>query len=976
MRVVLLTLAALAALALMPSGQAGMGDAYDLEDIIFVGYACQPTEEETSVAQTPRADILGVHFLHPSVTEQVQGQHYATDVVSANLTGPANRANDATAVLGDPRTSPLAGHDPEGMDRSRFASLGGAGYMLLEMGTSVTDGSGDDLVVYESARHAQDWQRVTFSEPFCVYGSNSPAGPFSYVGLWLPPPDSGFERAAFDLGDYKLFSGTDSLRYVLIMDSGQSDLIIEAAYRYDRLDDLSLTPIQFTDLTGDPAGRLVSWQWSFGDGHQASVQNPSHTYAKSGTYEVCLAVEDNAGVKGEECKDVNVVNRAPAPDFTVEGQFERRETLTFTNTSLDLDGTVDLVRWDMGDGTLLDGPVVTHAYEETGDYLVTMTVTDDEGALAAIQKTVSIVNNPPTAAFVIEDHPGSTRTPIQFTDASFDLDGRIVDWQWDFGDGHGSDQQHPQHAFATLGQHSISLTVTDNAEAQDTFQASLLLDNEGPIVSIEGPTAGFTGQTIRFDGFAEDDTAIASTAWHVEDRAGVAGDILHHVFTDIGDYDVVFRATDDEGGWAEARHTIHIENRPPQPTIIVKENPDATRVQYRFDFEVEDDGEIVAWAWDFGDGIRSADPAPAHAFDSVGQHTVSLTVTDDRGGIGSTTAVIDVSNDAPWPHIAWFPGDAEGDVIFEDQSRDTDGAIIWRQWNIDGVNYDDARVPVSFAEPDATYRVSLRVQDNDGTTMHLVRFVTPSELERPIDSDGDGILDTGDNCADASNPDQFDADGDGLGDACDPDRDGDGVANDDDGAPDDAQLSADADQDGIDDARDPDDDNDGIPDDVEKRLKTNPLSSDSDGDGLGDDEELALGSDPLDAASPDAAAMVVLDDAELSWGATDARTTSYDVWRIRDGEATKLARLPADALTFTDTEAQAGDTYRIDTIHGTTVGGSTTTAPLGCLQNCEAGTPWTAVLPWSLGGLALVGAAIGTSTALGRFKSDNAWGHL
>jgi PKD repeat protein len=70
----------------------------------------------------------------------------------------------------------------------------------------------------------------------------------------------------------------------------------------------------------------------------------------------------------------------------------------------------------------------------------------------------------------------SSNLKIDFTSKSFDTQGgSIASYLWNFGDGSTSTAQNPSHNYLAFGNYTVSLTVTDNGNLQNTFTDVLVV---------------------------------------------------------------------------------------------------------------------------------------------------------------------------------------------------------------------------------------------------------------------------------------------------------------------------------------------------------------------------------------------------------------------------------------------------------------------------------------------------------------------
>ncbi len=135
--------------------------------------------------------------------------------------------------------------------------------------------------------------------------------------------------------------------------------------------------LQFTDLSENAS----SWKWNFGDGTNSTEQNPRHTYTKAGQYAVSVTVNNTAGINTATYTGyINVVNslEPPVAAFSALSTYGKLPlNVSFTDNSK---GLPTSWKWYFGDGTNSTEQNPTHIYSKTGQYAVTLSVSNVAGS--------------------------------------------------------------------------------------------------------------------------------------------------------------------------------------------------------------------------------------------------------------------------------------------------------------------------------------------------------------------------------------------------------------------------------------------------------------------------------------------------------------------------------------------------------------------------------------------------------------------
>lgn len=381
--------------------------------------------------------------------------------------------------------------------------------------------------------------------------------------------------------------------------------------------------IQFTDNSYS-SDSIVSYDWDFGDGTTASGPNPVHTYTTNGTYTVCLTITSATACSNTGCATV-VVQNGGVPcyaDFN-SSPILGTTLVDFTDFSTaDSGATIVSYSWDFGDSlgySTQQNP--TYAYSAPGTYYACLTIQTSTGCSSTYCHAVNAGGvNSCNASWTYSLNPATNA--IDFTDFSTSNDS-IARWEWSFGDGSSSLQQNPNHTYTSSGLYTICLIITSYTGCTDTLCSNVYYS--GP----QNCSASFSGtiSTSNIGAFYCSYTnASAQYFWSFGDGTyanGVGMSSVSHQFSGPGTY-IVCAAIQDST-CADSTCGTFTAGTGSACAALYTFSVDSTGTVYTF---TNQSTSASNYFWSFGDGTSSTDVNPIHNYNSVGPHTVCLTLTD------------------------------------------------------------------------------------------------------------------------------------------------------------------------------------------------------------------------------------------------------------------------------------------------------------------------------------------------------------
>jgi parallel beta-helix repeat protein len=244
-----------------------------------------------------------------------------------------------------------------------------------------------------------------------------------------------------------------------------------------------------------------------GNQHLMDVSGNSAEYNVTGlsdnVYTYYVIAKDLSGNQAQtEERTVTVDTIPPAVQFidpTPADGNETNKSSVFINVSIGEEPFKATLNWNGSLYTMM-GSGQNRYYDVTGltsgTYIYKVIVEDEAGNRGETEErtitvNITVAGELPVAKFSYSPDSPEEGETVTFTDESYDLDGAIMEWLWDLGDGTSSTDQNPTHAYVA-GTYTVRLTVTDNDGDSNSTSKEITV-KEKPADSGDQGNEGATG---------------------------------------------------------------------------------------------------------------------------------------------------------------------------------------------------------------------------------------------------------------------------------------------------------------------------------------------------------------------------------------------------------------------------------------------------------------------------------------------------
>lgn len=466
---------------------------------------------------------------------------------------------------------------------------------------------------------------------------------------------------------------------------------------------------QNTTIISD--GSMGTYTWNFGDGTLSNLSNPTHLFNTPGTYTVTLYVTTDDGCDAQISKIIQVYPN-PQASFNFEDVCVGN-TSTFQNTSPTYVGYSYDYLWSFGDGNFSTEYSPTHQYQNSGTYIVQLTVTTDGSQCQDVVQNVVNVRQNPLVQFL-------TQNNCQGIQSAFINTSILPTWSnsnsflWNFGNGSISNQFNSNYTYPNEGTFNVSLTITSSdgtLTCESSFNQNIsIYPNPGVLFTSIGSSC--VGDTVNFTNLSTISSSSQITIYNWNFGDGSFSNLQNptHVYSNPGVYSVTLLATSNYGCSRNFQNQIVIN---PNPIVSFTPNSGSGCPPLTIDFNDNSNGG-VSWFWSFGDGSFSTLQNPTHTFDNSGVYLVNLQVTNINGCNSESVspAVINVYPE-PFAGFAVYPTEIDEDNPQINISNYSSGSISYF-WNFGDNTYSNLFEPSHSYSVAGEYNISLIVQNQFG----------------------------------------------------------------------------------------------------------------------------------------------------------------------------------------------------------------------------------------------------------------------